>query len=64
MERLLREKEREEFGYEIEWKEREIRAAKARKKREREARELGKSACGLSSHFLHFCVTWMGRVRK
>ena len=41
VERVLREREeREEFGREIERKEREIRAELARKKREREAREL------------------------
>ena len=41
VERVLREgEERREFGREIERKEREIRAERAGKKREREAREL------------------------
>ena len=39
-ERVLREREREEFGRDIERKEQEIRAEKTRKKKEREAREL------------------------
>ena len=37
---MLREREREEFGRDIERKEQEIRAEKTRKKKEREAREL------------------------
>ena len=51
VQRVLREKERKEFGREIESKEHEIRTERARKKREREARELQEVSMWPQQHF-------------
>ena len=62
---MSRERESEEFGREIKRKKSMKYEQKEHGRREERRQDsLRKLACGLSSHFMHFCVTLARNVRR